>query len=72
MLFRVLCPAPVPLTIQTHDTALRIAALHGYDIYDSLVIAAALEASCRTLYSEEMQDGQVIKGLTIRNPFRKL
>jgi predicted nucleic acid-binding protein len=42
---------------------------YGYYIYDALVIAAALEASCRTLYSEDMRDGQVIEGLTIRNPF---
>ncbi|WP_252263399.1 hypothetical protein [Paracidobacterium acidisoli] len=41
----------------------------GYQIYDALVIAAALEAGCTTLYSEDMQDGQKIDGLTIRNPF---
>jgi predicted nucleic acid-binding protein len=67
---RVLCPSPVPLTMETHNTALGIARRHGYHIYDSLVIAAALEASCRTLYSEDMHDGQTIEGLTIRNPFR--
>lgn len=68
---RVLCPSPVPLTVRTHDTALRICGRYGYHIYDSLVIAAALEASCGTLYSEDMHDGQVIEGLTIRNPFRE-
>jgi predicted nucleic acid-binding protein len=67
---RILCPAPVPITVETHDTALRIAARYRYHIYDSLVIAAALEASCRTLYSEDMHDGQAIESLTIRNPFR--
>jgi predicted nucleic acid-binding protein len=68
---RVLFPSPVPITIKTHDVALRIAEQHGYHIYDSLVIAAALAASCRTLYSEDMRDGQVIDGLTILNPFRE-
>ena len=68
---RVLCPSPVPLTVETHDTALGLAGRYGYHIYDSLVIAAALEASCSTLYSEDMHDGQVIGGLTIRNPFRE-
>ena len=67
---RVLCPSPRPITVETHHTAVRIAGQYGYHIYDSLVIAAALEASCSTLYSEDMQDGQVIEGLTIRNPFR--
>ena len=68
---RVLCPSPVPLTTETHDTALRIVARHGYHIYDSLTIAAALQGSCATLYSEDMHDGQVVDGVTIRNPFRK-
>jgi predicted nucleic acid-binding protein len=67
---RVLFPSPVALTVQTHDRALRIAGRYGYHIYDSLVIAAALEARCNTLFSEDMNDGQTVEGLTIRNPFR--
>jgi predicted nucleic acid-binding protein len=48
-----------------------IAEKYGYGIYDALVAAAALEAGCETLYSEDLQDGQVInRRLTIRNPFR--
>ena len=69
---RVLCPSPVPLTVEIHDAALEIAGQYGYHIYDSLVIAAALQASCHTLYSEDMRDGQVIEGLTLRNPFGAL
>ena len=68
---RVLCPSPVPLTIETHEAGLRIAAQYQFHIYDALVAAAALEAACTTLYSEDLQDGQVIDGcLTIRNPFK--
>jgi predicted nucleic acid-binding protein len=67
---RVLFPSPVPLTVQTHDAVLRIAGRYGYHIYDSLVIAAALEARCTTLFSEDMNDGQTMEGLTIRDPFR--
>jgi predicted nucleic acid-binding protein len=66
---RELCPSPVPLTVKTHDAALRIAGRYRYHIYDSLVIAAALELRCHTLFSEDMNDGQTIDGLTIRNPF---
>lgn len=70
--FRILCPSPLPITMEIHETALRIAAKHGYNIYDALVIAAALEAGCATLYSEDLHDGQTIDGqLTIRNPFAK-
>ena len=67
---RVLCPAPRPLTVGTHDAALGLASRYGFQIYDALVVAAALEAGCATLFSEDLQDGQVIDGrLTIRNPF---
>ena len=69
---RVLFPSPVPLTVRTHDVALRIARRYGYHIYDSLVIAAALEARCNTLFSEDMKDGQAVEGLTIRDPFREV
>jgi predicted nucleic acid-binding protein len=69
---RILCPSPLPITVETHEAALRIAAAHGYNIYDALVIAAALEAGCATLYSDDFQDGQTFDGrLTIRNPFAK-
>lgn len=67
---RTLCPAPVPLTIDTHDAGLRVALKYGYHIYDALIAASALEAECTTLYSEDFQDGQVIEDrLTVRNPF---
>ena len=68
--FRTLCSSPVPSTVDTHEVALRIAAQYGYPIYDALVAAAALQAGCNTLYSEDMQHGQVIDArVTIRNPF---
>ncbi len=66
----VLCPAPVPISLDTHRGALTIAEKYGYSIYDALIASAALEAGCKTLYSEDMQDGQIInRQLTIRNPF---
>jgi predicted nucleic acid-binding protein len=68
---RVLCPSPTSLTISTHEAALKIADVYGYGIYDALVIAAAVESGCSMLYSEDLQDGQVIeRKLTIRNPFK--
>jgi predicted nucleic acid-binding protein len=68
---KILCPDPLPLTLDTHQEALAIAERYGYKIYDALIVASALEARCTILYSEDMQDGQVIdQRLTIRNPFR--
>lgn len=68
-LLRSVC-AIEPITIETHERAVQIAERYGLSIYDALIVSAALLAGCRTLYSEDMQDGQVIEGLlTIRNPF---
>ena len=67
---RACCPPPRPLTLATHEAALGLAERHGFPVYDALIVAAALDAGCGTLFSEDMQDGQVVEGrLTIRNPF---
>ena len=69
---RILCPSPIPITAETHDAALLLAVRCGYHIYDALIVAAALEADCTTLYFEDLQSGQVVDGrLTIRNPFAR-
>jgi predicted nucleic acid-binding protein len=49
--------------------ALSIQARYHYSFYDSLIIAAALEAGCKRLLSEDLQAGQTIEGLAIVNPF---
>jgi predicted nucleic acid-binding protein len=66
---RALCPVK-PITIEVHDRGLRLAERYGFPIYDAMIVATALLAGCETLYSEDMQDGQVIDDqLTICNPF---
>ena len=42
-----------------------------FSFYDSLIVAAALEAGCKRLLSEDLQHGQRIESLRIENPFRK-
>ena len=60
-----------PISLATHLRALEIAERHGYSIYDANIIAAALIADCKVLFSEDMHHGHVIEGqLTIRNPFK--
>ena len=61
----------VPITEETHDLGLQVAERYGLAVYDSLIVAAALLAGCRTVMSEGMQDGHVVEGrVRIRNPFR--
>lgn len=50
-------------------SAINIAERWKYSFYDSLIIAAALEAGCSTLYSEDLQHKQKIYSVQIINPF---
>lgn len=43
--------------------------LTGYSFWDSLILASAEAAGAELLYSEDMQHGQKVAGLEIRNPF---
>jgi predicted nucleic acid-binding protein len=61
----------VAIAFDTHDSAVRIAQNYNFHIHDALVVASALEAGCDTLYTEDLQDGQVVEErLTVRNPFK--
>lgn len=64
-----LCGRAIPLTQETNRTAVDISRRHGFRIYDSLILAAAIEAGCTTLVTEDLQHGQVIDGVRIENPF---
>ena len=54
----------------THDLGLDIAERYKFSVYDSMLLAAAQKANCTTFFTEDMQHGQKIGGLTVRNPFR--
>lgn len=55
----------------TIKKALQIKKDSKYSYWDSLIIASALENNCSILYTEDMQDGQVVDGnLSIINPFK--
>lgn len=49
--------------------AFRLREKHRLSWYDSLILAAALEGQCETLYSEDFQHGRKIEGVLIENPF---
>jgi predicted nucleic acid-binding protein len=60
-----------PLTVETHETGLRLAERYGLSTYDAMIAASALDAGCDTLWSEDMQHGMALEeGLRIVNPFR--
>jgi predicted nucleic acid-binding protein len=59
----------IPLTSQINARAVTVARDHGLSFHDALIAAAALEAGCDTLYSEDLQHGGNIDGLSVVNPF---
>ena len=57
------------IDFSTIKTCLSLKKRYGYAYWDCLILAAALQCGCRSVYSEDMQHGQVIeRALTIRNP----
>jgi predicted nucleic acid-binding protein len=57
------------ITLETHERALDIAEATNIRIYDALLIAAAEQAKCTVLYTEDLNHGQRVGGVTICNPF---
>jgi predicted nucleic acid-binding protein len=60
-----------PVTLETHGTGMALAERYGLSTYDAMIAAAALNAGCDTLWSEDMQHGLLLdERLRIANPFR--
>jgi predicted nucleic acid-binding protein len=66
---RIRFPTAAPLTIETHAAAVALARDHSIAFYDALIIAAAIEAGCDRLFSEDMQHGRRFGDCVVVNPF---
>lgn len=62
--------ASVVPSFALYQSALRIRDRYQFHFYDALIVAAALEAGCSRLLTEDLHHGQVIDRMTIENPFR--
>ena len=58
-----------PVTMNEMAAARRIHLSTGYAWWDCLLLASALDLGCGYFLSEDLQDGQIIEGLTIVDPF---
>lgn len=58
-----------PLSVETHTEGVALARSNGFNLYDALIVASALEAGCDLLLTEDLQTGRRIGSLTIVNPF---
>jgi predicted nucleic acid-binding protein len=66
---RAVLDDPLPLTLSLHEAALEFARAHNVAFYDALVLAAAIEAGCDTLFSEDFQHDRRFGNCRIVNPF---
>jgi predicted nucleic acid-binding protein len=60
------------VVVNTGDSiidAIDICLRFGYSFWDSMIIEAAIKGGATVLISEDLQDGQVVSGVTIKNPF---
>jgi len=62
---------PLALTLDLHTSARMLAEDHSLSFYDALIVAAAIESGCDTLFTEDLQHGRKFGGLTIVNPFQE-
>ena len=56
--------------IRLYQKSLEIRFRYRFGFYDALIVAAAVEAGCKTLYTEDLTHGQQVEGVTITDPFR--
>jgi predicted nucleic acid-binding protein len=60
----------VPPSTALVSDAIRIQERYRLSWYDSLIVSAAQQAGCHTLYSEDLQHGQQFGAVTVQDPFR--
>ena len=57
-------------SLDLYRSALSVYERYRLSWYDSLILAAAAEAKCSVIYTEDLQHGAKIEGVRIENPFR--
>jgi predicted nucleic acid-binding protein len=57
-------------SLELFHAALSIQTRYRLAWYDSIIVAAAVESGCASLYSEDLQDGARYGGVQVANPFR--
>ena len=60
----------VSFSLATQLRALQLCDAHCFSYYDALIVSTALENNCTMLYSEDMQNNQLIENQLLINPFQ--
>jgi len=62
----------VTLTPEIIYDAIDCSILNRISFWDSLIVVAAESASCEEIWTEDLNDGQIIRGVKIENPISAL
>ncbi|HSG34827.1 MAG TPA: PIN domain-containing protein [Sphingomonadaceae bacterium] len=57
-------------TLALLELGFEIQERHRFSFWDSMIVAAARAQGCDVLWSEDMDDGRIVDGMRIANPFR--
>ena len=61
----------LPINTDTIYDAIKIKDKYGFSFYDCIMLASAMNGECEIIFTEDMQDGQIINDtLKIINPFK--
>jgi len=58
-------------TFSFYERSLKLYEMNSINMYDAFIIQAAIDLGCKTLYSEDLQDGRSFNTLTVKNPFKQ-
>jgi predicted nucleic acid-binding protein len=61
----------LPLTVASHEKAVKLAKRFQLSFFDANIVASALMSGAPVLLSEDMHSGMLIDGLVIQNPFKE-
>ena len=61
----------IPDSFELQLRAIEIKSKYGLQFYDAIMLATAEAAGCDTVYSEDMGDGVIYEGITVKDPFKE-
>ncbi len=57
-------------TLALLDRGFELRRRHRFSFWDSMIVAAARAQGCDVLWTEDMDDGRIVEGMRVANPFR--
>ncbi len=59
----------IVLTPEIIEAGMELAILHSFSSWDAWIVAAAIDARCGRILTENMRVGSIVSGVRIESPF---